>query len=70
MVRDTLETIDELLEGVMNDVDDSDVRYRLRSARQLLELAKQRYKDHDEAIEDIVEDDEILKDLRELGYVE
>ncbi|ATW88216.1 hypothetical protein halTADL_1448 [Halohasta litchfieldiae] len=70
MVRDTLETIDELLEGVMNDVDDSDVRYRLRSARQLLELAKQRYKGHDEAIEDIVEDDEILKDLRELGYVE
>lgn len=70
MVREALDTVDEILEGAMNDIDDSDAVYKIRSARQLLELAKQRHRDHDEAIEEIISDDEVLDDLRDLGYVE
>ena len=70
MVREALDTVDEILEGAMNDIDDSDGLYKIRSARQLLELAKQRHRDHDEAIEEIISDDEVLDDLRDLGYVD
>ena len=70
MVREALDTVDEILEGAMNDIDDSDAVYKIRSARQLLELAKQRHRDHDEAIEEIISDDEVLDDLRDLGYVD
>jgi hypothetical protein len=70
MVREALATVDELLEGAANDIDDPDALYKIRSARQLLELAKQRYEDHDEAIEELIENEETLSDLRELGYLE
>lgn len=70
MVREALETVDEILEGAANDIDDSDALYKIRNARQLLELAKKRHRDHDEAIEEIINDDEVLHNLRELGYVE
>jgi len=70
VVREALDTVDELLEGAANDIDDSDALYKIRSARQLLELAKQRHQDHDEAIEELIGDDQVLNDLRELGYVE
>ena len=69
VVREALDTVDELLEGAANDIDDSDALYKIRSARQLLELAKQRHRDHDEAIEELIGDDEVLNDLRDLGYV-
>jgi hypothetical protein len=70
MVREALDTVDEMLEGAMNDIDDSDARYKIRSARQLLELAKERHRSHDEAIEEMISDDEVLSKLRDLGYVE
>jgi|AntRauMinimDraft_4_1070384.scaffolds.fasta_scaffold11416_2 hypothetical protein len=59
MIKDTLNSTDELLESVMDDIDDPDLLYELRSARQLLELAKQRHKDHYEAIEEMVDTEEI-----------
>lgn len=70
VVREALDTVDELLEGAANDIDDSDALYKIRNARQLLELAKQRHEDHDEAIEEMIENEETLNNLRELGYVE
>lgn len=70
VVREALDTVDELLEGAANDIDDSDALYKIRSARQLLELAKQRHEDHDEAIEEIIKNEETLSDLRDLGYVD
>jgi len=45
MSTDTLDTTAELLEDVTNKVDDPEALYELRSARQLLVLAKQRQKD-------------------------
>lgn len=70
MAKTTIDTIDELLAGVMEDVEGSEARYKLRNARQLVEVVRQRHHDLDEAIEDSVDDEEILEDLRDLGYVE
>lgn len=70
MAETTLETIDELLAGAMDDVDDAEARYKLRSARQLLVAVQQRHDDLDEAIDEAVDDDEVLARLRDLGYVE
>ncbi|WP_336338280.1 hypothetical protein [Haloarcula brevis] len=70
MADTTLATIDELLEGAFDDVDDPDVRYKLRSARQLLQVIQQQQDIVDEAIDAAVEDEEILRNLRDLGYTE
>ncbi len=70
MAETTLGTIDELLAGVMDDVDDAGARYKLRSGRQLLVAVEQRHDALDAAIGDAVDDDEVLARLRDLGYVE
>jgi hypothetical protein len=70
MAENTLETIDELLAGTMGDVDDPNVKYKLRSARQLLQVVQQRHDDLDEAIDGAVEDEDILSNLRDLGYID
>jgi len=70
MAETTLETIDQLLDGVFADVADPDVRYKLRSARQLLQVVQQRHETLDEAIDDAVSDEQILRNLRDLGYID
>ncbi|MFC7020850.1 MULTISPECIES: hypothetical protein [Haloarcula] len=70
MAETTLETIDELLEGTMDDVDDPNVKYKLRSARQLLQVIRQRHGDLDKAIDGAVEDEDVLSNLRDLGYID
>lgn len=71
MGQTTLDTIDELLEGVIDETDDSEIHYKLRKARQLAEVVKQRHRDlADEGITNEVDDEEILNDLRDLGYIE
>lgn len=70
MAETTLETIDELLAGAMNGVDDSEAGFKIRSARQLLAVVQQRHDELDEAIDDAVDDDELVANLRDLGYVE
>ena len=70
MAEMTLNTIDELLEGAFDDVNDPDVRYKLRSARQLLQVVQQRHETLDEAIDDAISDEQIMSNLRDLGYIE
>lgn len=71
MGQTTLDTIDELLEGVIDETDDSEIHYKLRKARQLVEIVKQCHRDlADEGITNEVDDEEILNDLRDLGYIE
>jgi len=69
MTETTLEAIDNLLRGAEDDIDNSDTVYKLRSARQLVEVLKQRQGDRDEAIEDAISDQEVLDNLRDLGYI-
>jgi len=69
MGETTLETIDELLEGLMDDVETEEGRYKLRSARQLLLVVQQRHDEVDELLEDAVGDETVLENLRDLGYL-
>ena len=70
MAETTLETIDELLEGAFADVDDPDVQYKLRNARQLVRVIQQRHDTLDAAIDETVTDEALMNTLRDLGYVE
>jgi hypothetical protein len=51
-------------------VDDPEVRYELRSVQQLLRAVQQRHEDLDEALDETVGDEDILTNLRDLGYLE
>lgn len=56
---------------MIDETDDSEIHYKLRKARQLAEVVKQRHRDlADEGITNEVDDEEILNDLRDLGYIE
>jgi hypothetical protein len=70
MADTTLGTIDELLAGAIADTDDAEVRFKLRNARQLLLAVEQHHDDLDDAIEAAVDDGEVMRNLRDLGYVE
>ena len=65
-----LDTVEALLEGVLEETDDPDVHYKLRTALQLLVVARE---DHERASETLSEADldaDLRERLRELGYVE
>lgn len=67
MGDETIETIDTLLQSVLDVTDDPDASYKLRTALQLLEL----HRDNINRLQDAAETDEDLQDrLRELGYLE
>jgi DNA-directed RNA polymerase specialized sigma54-like protein len=70
MAETTLGTIDELLEGALEDADDSEMRYKLKSARQLVQVLQQRQDSLGEAVHDAVDDEEIMSSLRDLGYID
>ncbi|WP_324661940.1 hypothetical protein [Haloarcula sediminis] len=70
MPKTILKTIDELLAGIEEDVDSSETIYKARNARQLIQVLLQRRDDLDEAIDETVTDDEIVENLRDLGYLE
>lgn len=70
MVKSTLETIDDLLEGAIAETSDSEVHYKLRNARQLLSVVEERRESLDDLVEESVEDQELLENLRDLGYLE
>jgi hypothetical protein len=57
MGETTLGTIDELLEGAFADTDDPDVRYKLRNARQLVQVVQQRHGTVDATIGETTDDE-------------
>jgi hypothetical protein len=70
MAESTVETIDQLLAGAMERVDDEEARFKIRSARQLLDVIRHRHDGLDEAVNDAVDDEELAATLRDLGYLE
>jgi len=65
-----LDTVVSLLESVLEETEGADVHYELRTALQLLVVARD---GHDRAAATLSEadlDDELGERLRELGYVE
>jgi transcription termination factor NusB len=70
MPSSTLDTIEELLRSIQKDVTDSETLYKIRNARQLVQVLEQKHDNLDEAIDETITDEEILENLRELGYFE
>lgn len=70
MGNQTIATIGEILDGVIEGTDDPQISYKLRNARQLLDVVQQRHEHVNETIEDADVDEEIVANLRQLGYVE
>ena len=67
---DTYEHIDTMLKSVQEDVTDSELRFKLRTARQLCAAMKEQYIEGQQAIEGADIDEETIESLRELGYLD
>ena len=66
MGDETLDTIGALLESLLDETDDVDASYKIRTALQLLEL----HRDNINRLRDAAETDGNLRErLRELGYL-
>ena len=66
MSEDPLETVQTLLESVIEETDDPEVHYKLRSALQILEASKEEVSTLKEAATDHPELEDRLSDL---GYL-
>lgn len=66
MANETLDTVRNLLTALLDETDDSEVHFKLRTALQLLD-AHQNDLDHLAAAAD--DDDELRERLGELGYI-
>lgn len=70
MDKGVIDTIDELLQGAVDDIDDPETTYKIRSAQQLLNVIEQRHDDVNLLIDDAIADEEVINDLRNLGYLD
>ena len=66
MSEDPLETVQTLLESVIEETDDAEVHYKLRSALQVLEASKEEVSTLREAT---AEHPELEDRLSDLGYL-
>ena len=70
MSHTPLETVESLLESVLEETSGEDVHYKLRTALQLVVVARD---DHDRAAATLSEadlDDDLRERLEDLGYIE
>jgi len=70
MAPTTVETIDTMLAAVQQESDDSEQRFKLRTARQLLHVLEAQHDVGREAVGEAALDDDTRDDLEELGYLE
>lgn len=70
MEEDSFEHTDTMLKSVQEGVTDSELRFKLRTARQLLDALKEQYTAGQEALEMADIDEETLESLRQLGYLD
>jgi hypothetical protein len=70
MEEDLFEHIDTMLKSVQEDVTDSELTFKLRTARQALVALEEQYTAGQEALERADIDEETLESLRQLGYLD
>lgn len=70
MKKNLFEHIDTMLENVQEDVTDSDLAFKIRTARQSLVIIEEQYAAGQEALEETDIDDGTLESLRQLGYLD
>jgi hypothetical protein len=70
MAKTLAEKIDEMLAGVQSEVDDSELLFKLRTARQLLVAHDEYLQEHRDSLTESDLDEDALENLRQLGYLE
>ncbi len=70
MGQTTCDTIETLLASVQEGVEDSELNYKLRTARSLIHVCKEDVSTLEQALNKADLDDEMLENLRQLGYLE
>jgi hypothetical protein len=63
-------TIETLLNSALDDVEDGQVKYKLRQSLSLLKAVELQHVDARKALEDVDLDSEVEENLRELGYLD
>ena len=66
----TAERAAELIDSVLQETEDSEHRFKLRTALQLLEMIEEQHEVADQALADSELDDGTRENLRGLGYLE
>lgn len=64
------DTVDTMLASVQAEVDDPELTYKLRTARQLLVVCKEQNEDFKQTLETVDLDEETAEQLRRLGYLD
>ena len=65
-----LSTIKQLVDSSIEKTDDSEIRFKLRTASQLVDVVQNHHDDLIESLADADLDDELEKQLRDMGYLE
>lgn len=70
MAETTIDTVDTLLDSVQRSVDDPELTFKLRTARQLLLVIDEQHEAARDALDHVEIDEEMERNLRKLGYIE
>lgn len=70
MTDTTIDTIGTLLENAVSKTDDPEVRFKLRTALQLLAVIDREHDVASAALENAEIEPDVRENLRELGYVD
>ncbi|MFP4626212.1 MAG: hypothetical protein ACOCQ7_01990 [Natronomonas sp.] len=70
MSKTTIETTRRLLDSALEDVDNPDVSFKIRSALQLLVLIEERTDEAKKTLEEADIDEKTRESLHELGYLD
>lgn len=70
MTETAIDIIETMLESALEDTDDSNIRFKLRTALQLLVVIEEQQEAGREALKDVEIQDDVRENLRELGYLD
>lgn len=69
MSETPIETTQTMLESLVEETDDSEVHFKLRTALQLLDIAEEQYDAGRRALAEVELDQDTRENLEELGYL-
>ena len=70
MYDSSLDTIQQLVNGAIEEEDDAEINFRLRTASQLVDAVEHHEEDLSETLENADLDDELEDTLSEMGYIQ
>ena len=65
----SLDTVKQLIDGAIEDVDDTDTSFKLRTASQLVDAIEHHEESLSETLDTAPLDDDVESDLRDMGYI-